>query len=42
MYLDDVWATSYVEPPNQMTFMAVVLVKDVEFGVLASYMFKRL
>ena len=36
MYLDDIRASCYVEPPNQMTFMTVVLVEFVEFGVLAS------
>ncbi len=42
MYFDHVWATCYVEPPNQMTLVAVILVEDVEFSVLTSYVFEGL
>ena len=42
MYFDNIWTASYVEPPNQVTLMAVILIKTVELGVLASYVFNRL
>ena len=42
MYSYNVRATYHVESSNQMTLVAVIVIKLIEFGVLASYTLNRL